>query len=71
MTDFTMTTDADGVATITWDVASKSMNVMSTAAFAHLSGLFDAAFADPAVKGAILTSAKDAFVAGAAVPDLV
>ena len=37
MTDFTMTTDADGVATITWDVASKSMNVMSTEAFMALS----------------------------------
>jgi hypothetical protein len=36
MTDFTMTTDADGVATITWDVASKSMNVMSTEAFAEI-----------------------------------
>ena len=29
MTDFTMKTDADGVATITWDVPGKSMNVMS------------------------------------------
>ena len=64
MTDFTMTADADGVATITWDVASKSMNVMSTAAFAHLSGLFDAAFADPAVKGVILTSGKKDFAGG-------
>ena len=36
MTDFTMTTDADGVATITWDVAAKSMNVMSTGGFAEL-----------------------------------
>jgi len=27
MTDFTMTTDADGIAVITWDCANKSMNV--------------------------------------------
>ena len=33
MTDFTMATDADGVATISWEVAAKSMNVMSTAVF--------------------------------------
>ena len=39
MTDFTYAVDADGVATITWDVAGKSMNVMSTAGFAELSGL--------------------------------
>ncbi|MGQ0611262.1 MAG: 3-hydroxyacyl-CoA dehydrogenase NAD-binding domain-containing protein [Paracoccaceae bacterium] len=64
MTDFTLSTDADGVATITWDVAAKSMNVMSTAAFLHLSDLFDAALADPAVKGIILTSAKKDFAGG-------
>jgi 3-hydroxyacyl-CoA dehydrogenase/enoyl-CoA hydratase/3-hydroxybutyryl-CoA epimerase len=64
MTDFTMTTDADGVATITWDVASKSMNVMSTEAFKALSGLVDQALADAAVKGIILTSAKKDFAGG-------
>ena len=41
MTDFTMTTDADGVATITWDVKQKSMNVMSTEAFSLLSDLIE------------------------------
>ncbi|AZL59833.1 3-hydroxyacyl-CoA dehydrogenase [Tabrizicola piscis] len=64
MTDFTMTTDADGVATITWDVASKSMNVMSTEAFMALSGLVDQALADAAVKGIILTSGKKDFAGG-------
>jgi 3-hydroxyacyl-CoA dehydrogenase/enoyl-CoA hydratase/3-hydroxybutyryl-CoA epimerase len=64
MTDFTLTTDADGVATITWDVAQKSMNVMSTAAFMALSGLIDQALADPGVKGIILTSGKKDFAGG-------
>ena len=64
MTDFTMTTDADGVATITWDVVAKSMNVMSTAAFASLSGLVDQALADASVKGIILTSGKKDFAGG-------
>ena len=36
MTDFTLKTDADGVAIITWDCPDKSMNVMS------LEGLADA-----------------------------
>jgi len=64
MTDFTMATDADGVATITWDVAAKSMNVMSTAGFALLSDLVDQALADPGVKGIIITSAKKDFAGG-------
>jgi 3-hydroxyacyl-CoA dehydrogenase/enoyl-CoA hydratase/3-hydroxybutyryl-CoA epimerase len=64
MTDFTMTTDADGVATITWDVASKSMNVMSTEAFGLLSDLVDQALADAGVKGIIITSGKKDFAGG-------
>ena len=64
MTDFTMAVDADGVATITWDVAAKSMNVMSTAAFGLLSGLVDQALADASVKGIIITSGKKDFAGG-------
>jgi 3-hydroxyacyl-CoA dehydrogenase / enoyl-CoA hydratase / 3-hydroxybutyryl-CoA epimerase len=64
MTDFTLTKDADGVATITWDVAQKSMNVMSTEAFMLLSTLVDQALADPGVKGIILTSGKKDFAGG-------
>ena len=64
MTDFTAKTDADGITTLIWDVAGKSMNVMSTDAFAQLSGLIDAALADPAVKGVIITSGKADFAGG-------
>lgn len=64
MTDFTSAMDADGVVTLTWDVASKSMNVMSTEAFALLSDLVDAALADPAAKGIIITSGKKDFAGG-------
>jgi 3-hydroxyacyl-CoA dehydrogenase/enoyl-CoA hydratase/3-hydroxybutyryl-CoA epimerase len=64
MTDFTLHSDADGVATITWDVVAKSMNVMSTEAFALLDSLIDQALADPAIKGIILTSAKKDFAGG-------
>ena len=49
MSDFTYSVDADGVATITWDVQGKSMNVMSQAGFAELNGMVDAALADAAV----------------------
>jgi 3-hydroxyacyl-CoA dehydrogenase/enoyl-CoA hydratase/3-hydroxybutyryl-CoA epimerase len=64
MTDFTMKTDADGVAIITWDVQGKSMNVLSREAFATVETLIDQALADDAVKGIVLTSGKDSFAGG-------
>ncbi len=64
MTDFAYAVDGDGVATITWDVAGKSMNVMSMAGFGELEGLIDQALADMAVKGVILTSGKKDFAGG-------
>ncbi|MEO8243880.1 MAG: 3-hydroxyacyl-CoA dehydrogenase NAD-binding domain-containing protein [bacterium] len=64
MTDFTYEVDADGVATITWDVAGKSMNVMSMAGFAELEALIDRALGDASVKGVILTSGKKDFAGG-------
>jgi 3-hydroxyacyl-CoA dehydrogenase/enoyl-CoA hydratase/3-hydroxybutyryl-CoA epimerase len=64
MTDFTMATDADGVAVITWDVPNKSMNVMTLEAWPVLETLIDTALADQAVKGIVLTSGKDSFAGG-------
>ncbi len=64
MTDFTYSLDADGVATIAWDVPGKSMNVMSLAGFAELDAAIDRALADSAVKGIVITSAKKDFAAG-------
>jgi 3-hydroxyacyl-CoA dehydrogenase/enoyl-CoA hydratase/3-hydroxybutyryl-CoA epimerase len=64
MTDFTMTKDAEGVATITWDCPGKSMNVMSGEALIVLSDLIDDALADEAVKGIVITSAKKDFAGG-------
>ena len=64
MTDFTYAVDAEGVATITWDVAQKSMNVMSLEGFALLDSMIDTALADPGVKGVIITSGKKDFAGG-------
>ena len=64
MTDFTMTTDADGVATITWDTQGKSMNVMTLEGWDELDALIDQALADDAIKGVILTSGKPGSFAG-------
>ncbi len=64
MTDFTMKTDADGVATITWDTVGKSMNVMNQQGFYDLDALIDEALADDKIKGVILTSGKEGSFAG-------
>ncbi|PZR00647.1 MAG: 3-hydroxyacyl-CoA dehydrogenase [Cereibacter sphaeroides] len=64
MTDFTYAVDSDGIATITWDVAAKSMNVMSMEGFAELNAHIDAALADAGVKGVIITSGKKDFAGG-------
>ena len=64
MTDFTIATDADGVATITWDVQGKSMNVLSLEGWDQLNACVDQALADDAVKGIVITSGKDTFAGG-------
>lgn len=64
MTDFTMKTGDNGVAIITWDVPAKSMNVLSMTGAAELNDLIDAALADDAVKGIVITSGKKDFAAG-------
>jgi 3-hydroxyacyl-CoA dehydrogenase / enoyl-CoA hydratase / 3-hydroxybutyryl-CoA epimerase len=65
MTDFIMTKDADGVATIVWDVPGKNMNVMSIEGLSELDVAIDDALADDAVKGIVITSGKpDSFAGG-------
>ncbi|MFV2052046.1 3-hydroxyacyl-CoA dehydrogenase NAD-binding domain-containing protein [Aliiroseovarius sp. YM-037] len=64
MSDFSMKTDADGVATITWDTEGKSMNVMSQQGFLDLDALIDKALADDKIKGVVITSGKDGSFAG-------
>lgn len=64
MAEFTLTKDADGVATITWDVPGKSMNVMSIDGLAQLNDCIDQVLADDSIKGAIITSGKDGSFAG-------
>jgi len=64
MTEFTYAVDAEGVATITWDVPGKSMNVMSLAGFQELSEAVDRGLADAGVKGIVITSGKKDFAGG-------
>ncbi|WP_460274023.1 3-hydroxyacyl-CoA dehydrogenase NAD-binding domain-containing protein [Celeribacter sp. ULVN23_4] len=64
MTDFHYSVDADGVATITWDIPNKSMNVLSMEGIAELDSCIDKALGDEAVKGIVVTSGKDTFAGG-------
>jgi len=64
MTEFHYATDAEGIATITWDVPGKSMNVMSFVGLEELEACFDKAMADDAVKGIVITSGKEGSFAG-------
>ena len=64
MTDFTMTTDSEGIATIVWNCANKTMNVLNLQAIGLLDELVDSALADSMVSGIIITSAKSSFAAG-------
>ena len=64
MTDFTLTKETNGIATIIWDCEGKAMNIMTIDALQALNGLIDTALADDAIKGIIITSAKPDFAAG-------
>jgi 3-hydroxyacyl-CoA dehydrogenase/enoyl-CoA hydratase/3-hydroxybutyryl-CoA epimerase len=57
--------DADGIATIAWNMTDRSMNVMNEQSMAAFAEKAYAAIKDPAVKGVIVTSRKGDFLAGA------
>ncbi|MFZ3240921.1 MAG: 3-hydroxyacyl-CoA dehydrogenase NAD-binding domain-containing protein [Pseudolabrys sp.] len=65
MANFKLDVDGDGIAVITWDMADRSMNVITTGVIEELGALVDKVAADSAIKGAVATSGKDAFCGGA------
>jgi enoyl-CoA hydratase/carnithine racemase len=64
-TNFTLETDADGIALITWDMPGKSMNVIDLTVMDELDALIDAVTGDDAITGAVITSGKETFSGGA------
>ncbi|MEM9715739.1 MAG: 3-hydroxyacyl-CoA dehydrogenase NAD-binding domain-containing protein [Pseudomonadota bacterium] len=64
MAEFHYELGSDGVAIITWDVAEKSMNVLSMDGAAELDKHIDTVLSDEAVKGAVITSGKKDFAGG-------
>jgi 3-hydroxyacyl-CoA dehydrogenase/enoyl-CoA hydratase/3-hydroxybutyryl-CoA epimerase len=63
--NFTLDIDADSIALVTWDAPDRSMNVIDDKATEELSAIVEQVAADAAIKGAVITSAKEAFCAGA------
>src|SRR5476649_816434 len=59
------TIDTDGIATITWDMPGRTMNVLNEGSLSAYTETLDKALKDDKVKGIILTSGKDSFIAGA------
>lgn len=57
--------DADGIATLTLDYPGKTMNVIDQAFMDSLDSCIERMKADDKVRGGIITSGKDSFVAGA------
>ena len=62
---------ADGIAVLTIDMPDRSMNVITPAFTAELAVAVDRIVSDAAIKGAIITSGKPAFIAGADLMDIV
>ncbi len=63
--NFTVDTDANGIALVTWDMPNKSMNVFTEEVMRELDAIVDAVVADAEVKGVVFTSGKETFSGGA------
>src|SRR4051812_7145928 len=63
--NFKLDVDGDGIALITWDMPGRSMNVIDLGVIAELSAIVEKVASDAAIKGAVITSGKDTFCAGA------
>jgi len=56
--------DTDGIALITWDMAGRSMNVLTEPVVGELDAIVTQISDDDAIKGAVIASGKPAFCAG-------
>ncbi|MBD1547068.1 3-hydroxyacyl-CoA dehydrogenase NAD-binding domain-containing protein [Roseibium aggregatum] len=63
--NFTLQTDNDGIALITWDMPGRSMNVIDMTVMDELDALVDEVTGTEAIKGAVITSGKSSFTGGA------
>ncbi len=71
MNTLNIETDRDGIAVITIDLKDRSMNVVSPEFIAEFDQAIDQIVNDESIKGAVVTSGKSSFVAGADLLQLV
>jgi 3-hydroxyacyl-CoA dehydrogenase / enoyl-CoA hydratase / 3-hydroxybutyryl-CoA epimerase len=65
MANFKLDVDGDGIALVTWDMPGRSMNVIDQSTIEEFGGIVEKVAGDAAIKGAVITSGKDAFCGGA------
>ena len=65
MANFRLDVDSDGIALVTWDMADRSMNVITRDVIAEFGGVVDKVANDAAIKGVVITSGKSTFCGGA------
>jgi len=63
--------DGDGVAVITWAMMDAPMNVLNKHSMEQYSAALERALADDEVKGIVVTSARDEFIVGADIRELM
>jgi 3-hydroxyacyl-CoA dehydrogenase/enoyl-CoA hydratase/3-hydroxybutyryl-CoA epimerase len=63
--------DDQGIATITWDMQNSPMNVLNEGSIRAYADLVEKAIADDNVKGVVVTSAHNEFIAGADLRELL
>src|ERR1700674_789476 len=63
--NFKIEIDGDGIALVTWDSPGRSMNVIDVKVIEELSAIIEQVASDAAIKGAVITSGKETFSAGA------
>ena len=65
LNNFRFDTDADGIATLTWDMAGRSMNVITVEVMDELEKVIDHVASTETIKGCVITSGKETFSGGA------
>jgi 3-hydroxyacyl-CoA dehydrogenase / enoyl-CoA hydratase / 3-hydroxybutyryl-CoA epimerase len=62
---FKLATDQDGIALLTWDSPGRPVNLIDRKVVEELGAVLDEVVGNAAIKGVVITSAKDMFCAGA------
>ena len=66
LNNFRFETDADGIATLTWDMPGKAMNVITEEVMTELNSVIDEVVKNDKIKGCVIVSGKpDSFSGGA------